>query len=122
MENGSDGVFYELMNSALLSEKVLILVSSPEYRPMKPRMMLKALKLADEEYRELRRAIKQLVREGRVLYGANHLVLPTLRNGSVRPKTPRPEKTKSESFEHGASEGGLDLEPRSSGMIEFVRS
>ena len=119
MENGSDGVFYELMNSALLSEKVLILVSSPEYRPMKPRMMLKALKLADEEYRELRRAIKQLVREGRVLYGANHLVLPTVGNGSVRPKTPRPGKTKSETFEHGASEGGLDLEPRSSGMIEF---
>ena len=84
------------MNSALLSEKVLILVSSAEYRPMKPRMMLKALKLADEEYRELRRAIKQLVREGRVLYGANHLVLPTLGNGSVRPKTPRPETTQSQ--------------------------
>jgi hypothetical protein len=99
MENGSIGVFYEAMNPALLSEKVLILVSSAAYRPMKPRMMLKALKLADEEYRELRRAIKQLVREGRVLYGANHLVLPTVRNGSVRPKNPRPQTTPTESIE-----------------------
>jgi exoribonuclease R len=129
MENGSIGVFYKLMNSALLSDKVLILVSSAEYRPMKPRMMLKALKLADEEYRELRRAIKQLVREGRVLYGANHLVLPTVGNGSVRPKNPRPQTTQSEttqsqatpseSFEDGAPKGGTGLGQRSSGMIDF---
>jgi ribonuclease R len=44
---------------------------------MKPRMILNHLKLPEEQYRELRRAIKTLVREGRVLFGANHLVLPS---------------------------------------------
>jgi ribonuclease R len=107
------------MNSAILSEKVLILVSSAEYRPMKPRMMLKALKLADEEYRELRRAVKQLVRDGRVLYGANHLVLPTVGNGSVRPKNPKPGLPKPGLPKPGLSVSPMQLQNGDSGMIDF---
>jgi ribonuclease R len=74
------------MTNALLIENLLVFVSAPEYRPMKPRMILKALKLPEEQYRELRRAIKHLVSQGRVVYGANHLVLPVARNDHSRSK------------------------------------
>ncbi|MFM8570126.1 MAG: ribonuclease R family protein [Pirellula sp.] len=74
------------MTNALLIENLLVFVSAPEYRPMKPRMILKALKLPEEQYRELRRAIKHLVSQGRVVYGANHLVLPVTRNDHSRSK------------------------------------
>ncbi len=72
------------MSDAILIEKVLAFVTTPEYRPMKPRMILKVLKLPEEQYRELRRAIKHLVSQGRVIYGVNHLVLPVARTGQVR--------------------------------------
>ncbi|MFM9063132.1 MAG: RNB domain-containing ribonuclease, partial [Pirellula sp.] len=72
------------MSDAILIEKVLAFVTTPEYRPMKPRMILKVLKLPEDQYRELRRAIKHLVSQGRVIYGANHLVLSVARTGQVR--------------------------------------
>jgi len=74
------------MSDAILIEKLLAFVTTPEYRPMKPRMILKVLKLPEEQYRELRRAIKHLVSQGRVIYGANHLVLPVARPGQVKAK------------------------------------
>jgi len=74
------------MSDAILIEKLLAFVTTPEYRPMKPRMILKVLKLPEEQYRELRRAIKHLVSQGRVIYGANHLVLPVARPGQVKSK------------------------------------
>lgn len=76
------------MSDSLLIEKVLVFVTSPEYRPMKPRMILKSLRLPEDQYRDLRRAIKHLVSQGRVIYGANHLVLAVARNGQVRTKGP----------------------------------
>lgn len=63
------------MNSEPIAQQVLQYVFSEEYRPSKPKAIHKKLKLPEESYRDLRRAIKKLVREGRVLFGANHLVL-----------------------------------------------
>ena len=71
------------MNPTSLTDLIFAFVVSPEYRPMKPRMILNHLKLPEEQYRELRRAIKTLVREGRVLFGANHLVLPSSHLGKT---------------------------------------
>lgn len=80
------------MNTTPLTDLVFAFVVSPEYRPMKPRMILNQLKLPEEQYRELRRAIKTLVREGRVLFGANHLVLPSTHLGKTdSAKKPRNE-------------------------------
>jgi len=75
------------MSNALLIEKVLVFVTSPEYRPMKPRMMAKVLKLPEDQYRDLRRVIKHLVSQGRVIYGANHLILPVNKVGQIRPRS-----------------------------------
>ena len=61
--------------STELSDRVMRLVVSADYRPSKPKQIATALKLGLDEYRELRRVIKQLVLEGRLLYGSNHLVV-----------------------------------------------
>jgi ribonuclease R len=66
--------------SAELADRVMRLVVSADYRPAKPKRIAEQLKLDPDEFRELRRVIKQLVLEGRLVYGSNHLVLST---GSV---------------------------------------
>ncbi len=63
------------MNSEPIVQQVLKLVHSADYRPCKPRVIHKNLKLPDEDYRPLRKAIKQLLRDGLVTFGPNHLVL-----------------------------------------------
>jgi len=63
--------------STELADRVMRLVVSADYRPSKPKQIANELKLAPDEYRELRRVIKQLVLEGRLLYGSNHLVIST---------------------------------------------
>lgn len=76
------------MNSEPIEQQVLQYVFSEEYRPSKPKAIHKKLKLPEESYRDLRRAIKKLVREGRVLFGANHLVLrPAARPATTEART-----------------------------------
>ena len=55
---------------------MLAFVTRPGYRPIKPRIIAKELKLSEEDAGELKRVIKKLVRHGRLTYGANHLVGP----------------------------------------------
>jgi ribonuclease R len=62
------------MNQEPILEQVLKLVCSADYKPSKPRTIHKILKLGEDDYRPLRRAIKQLVKDGQVTFGANHLV------------------------------------------------
>ncbi len=63
--------------SQQLADRVMRLVVSPDYRPCKPKQIAAQLKVNPDEYREVRRVIKQLVKEGRLLYGSNHLVIST---------------------------------------------
>ena len=60
-----------------LADRVMRLVVSPEYRPVKPKAIATALKLDEDGYREVRRVVKQLVKEGRLIYATNHLVMST---------------------------------------------
>lgn len=76
------------MNSEPLVEQVLKLVYAADYRPCKPRVIHKNLKLPDEEYRPLRRAVKQLIRDGQITFGPNHLVCRANATG----ETPPPKK------------------------------
>ncbi len=63
------------MNVEMIVEQVLKLVHAAEYKPTKPSGIHKNLKLADEDYPHLRRAIKNLVRDGKLVFGPNHFVL-----------------------------------------------
>ncbi len=58
-----------------LADRLMRLVVSPEYRPSKPKQIAAQLHLHPDEYRQLRRVVKQLVMEGRLVYGSNHLVM-----------------------------------------------
>lgn len=62
--------------SQQLADRVIRWVTSDEYRPSKPKRIAADLKLEPDDYQELRRVIKQLVSEGRLGYGGNHLVIP----------------------------------------------
>ncbi len=61
--------------STQLADRVMRLVISTDYRPSKAKQIGAQLKLDHDESRELRRVIKQLVLEGRLVYGSNHLVM-----------------------------------------------
>lgn len=73
------------MNQEPIAQQIIRYVSSEDYRPSKPRAIHKALHLAEDDYRALRRAIKQLVREGQLLFGANHLVIRSNRTSQHTP-------------------------------------
>ncbi|MCE5268594.1 MAG: RNB domain-containing ribonuclease [Planctomycetaceae bacterium] len=59
-----------------LEESIVQLVNAPGYRPVKPRVITKQLKLPQDQAIDVRRAVKRLVRDGRLAYGSNHLVMP----------------------------------------------
>ena len=61
--------------STQLADRVMRLVVSADYRPIKPKQIASQLKLDPDDTRELRRVIKQLTLEGRLVYGSNHLVM-----------------------------------------------
>ncbi len=63
------------MNSVKDIEKmVLHLVSSENYKPVKPRTIAKKLDLLDQE-RDVKKALKRLIKQGAVAWGPKHLVM-----------------------------------------------
>ena len=64
------------MTDAELQQSILDLVGRPSYQPVKPRLIAQRLGVPKNEAKEVKQAIKQLVRQGRLAYGTNHLVRP----------------------------------------------
>lgn len=62
------------MNDADLERRVLAYISREGYQPVKPRVIAKKLNLDADGTVALRRLLKRLVREGKLAYGAKHLV------------------------------------------------
>lgn len=60
-----------------LADAILAHVGRPNYQPVKPRVILKQLKLPADRATDLRRTIKRLAREGKLSFGAGHLVRPS---------------------------------------------
>ena len=89
--------------STQLADRLMRLVVSADYRPCKPKQIATQLKLDLDGYRELRRVIKQLVLEGRLVYGSNHLVLST---GSIGGPSDRLRGTFRRARGSGFSSGG----------------
>ncbi len=73
-----------MQNDASLEQRVLAHVSRENYRPVKPRVIAKQLDISDDDIRELKRAIKQLVKKGRLAWGPKHLVVKA--DGAAAPK------------------------------------
>jgi ribonuclease R len=55
---------------------LLNLVNRPGYKPAKPRILAQRLGLGKDQLPDVKRAVKRLVRQGQILYGANHVVRP----------------------------------------------
>jgi ribonuclease R len=64
------------MTEPTLSELLLAHVYQPNYRPVKPRVIIKQLDLPPDSIRDLRMVIKKLVKQGHLAYGSKHLVRP----------------------------------------------
>lgn len=64
------------MKHPKLANRIVRFVHSTQYRPMKPKGFIDALGLDAEEYPDVRRTVKDLVKQGLVRYASNHLVLP----------------------------------------------
>ncbi len=64
------------MEDPSLAEQLLAHVQHPNYRPVKPRVIVKQLDLPPGSLRDLQLVIKKLVKQGRLAYGSKHLVQP----------------------------------------------
>ncbi len=58
-----------------MESKILKVVQSEGYRPVKPKVIARQLKLDELGERELKRAIKELVKRGEIAWGPKHLIL-----------------------------------------------
>ncbi len=83
-------------NNQPVEQRVLTYVSQENYQPVKPGIIARKIGLAEEEFRELKRAIKRLVKTGQLVYGPKHLIL---KGGSVA-AIPSPSQGKTKAVEN----------------------
>lgn len=109
------------MNQEPIIQQVIRLVSSADYKPSKPRVILKTLKLAEEDFPTLRRAIKQLIRLGQIKFGANHLVFPPHKVVAKEPGESTAKEPKERSSRRVKGDLTGMFRTASSGGFGFVR-
>ncbi|MGH7136069.1 MAG: hypothetical protein ACREHD_10035, partial [Pirellulales bacterium] len=61
-----------------LANELLAFVGRPKYRPAKPRQLAKKLNVPEHRWREFKRLIKDLVKQGKLSYADKHRILPPL--------------------------------------------
>jgi ribonuclease R len=59
-----------------LTETILQYVRRPNYQPVKVKALARRLGIAAEDYAEFRRTVKNLIRQGQLSWGRNHVVRP----------------------------------------------
>lgn len=70
-----------------LAARVLAYVNRDTYQPVKPRVIAKKLGVSKAALPELKKIIKQLVRDGQLAYGTKHLVKPAAGKGGKSRQT-----------------------------------
>ena len=76
-----------------LNSLILAHVNAPNYRPVKPKVIAKQMGFEGDDVTRLKRAIKALVKEGKLAYGPSHLVCP-IAGDHPASKVARPVKEK----------------------------
>ena len=66
-----------------LSEQILAAVGRKSYAPLKPKALARKIGVPQKLYGEFRKALRELVRQGRVQFGKNHAVRPAGQHGTV---------------------------------------
>ncbi len=57
-----------------MHDKISTHITNPDYQAVKPKVLARQLGVADEDYGEFRRALKDLAKQGQVEFGAGHSV------------------------------------------------
>ena len=63
------------MQSDSFEQKILDIVNHSTYKPIKPRTFAKKMDVADDQVRDLKKAIKRLIKRGQLMWGPRHLVM-----------------------------------------------
>jgi ribonuclease R len=66
-----------------LAEKIVALVGKRSYQPVKPKMLARKLGVTTPQYAEFKRALRSLLRDGRIEVGKNSTVRPAPPHGTV---------------------------------------
>ena len=71
-------------------DDILNHVSSPDYRPVKPKVIAKKIGAAGEAAEAVRKQIKRLVKEGLLAFGPSHVVYPVANKAHAGDANPSP--------------------------------
>src|SRR4051812_23849081 len=66
-----------------LSDRILSVLMRKNYQPLKPKMLARKVGVPEPEYPDFRRALKDLMGQGRVEIGKNHTIRATPPHGTV---------------------------------------
>jgi ribonuclease R len=66
-----------------LTEQILAAVGRKSYTPLKPKALAHKLGVPQKHYAEFRNVLRELVRQGRVQFGKNHVVRPAGQHGTL---------------------------------------
>jgi ribonuclease R len=68
---------------AELSEQILAAIGRRNYQPLKPKALARKLGVSSPQYPEFRRALRNLLRDGRIEVGKNNTVRPAPPHGTI---------------------------------------
>jgi ribonuclease R len=66
-----------------LTEQILAAVGRKSYTPLKPKALARKIGVPQKLYGEFRSVLRELIRQGRVQFGKNHVVRPAGQHGTV---------------------------------------
>ena len=66
-----------------LTEQILAAVGRKSYQPLKPKALARKLGVPQKLYGEFRSVLRELIRQGRVQFGKNHVIRPAGQHGTV---------------------------------------
>src|SRR4051794_11859507 len=64
-------------------DRILVEVGRPGYSPLKPKALARKLGVPEDDYRDFRHALKDLLREGRLELAKNHTLRAAPPHGTV---------------------------------------
>jgi len=65
------------------TEQILAAVGRKSYEPLKPKALARKIGVPQKHYGEFRNALRELVKQGRLQFGKNHLIRPAGQHGTV---------------------------------------
>ncbi len=90
-----------------LDSQLLQIVNEESYHPVKPKAIARKLNLDADGRRLLRRAVKRLVKRGKIRYGSNHVVYPAVTEAKKKKKDKKQDNEVTGVFQRAAAGFGF---------------